>query len=196
MNKSALLIIDVQNDYFPGGKMALHEPEQALAKITELLQFYRQQQWPVIHIQHEMYDRPNRPAAFFLPHTEGQQLHPAVLPAENETLLIKHFPSSFAGTGLLEVLQQQQIKQLIICGMMTHMCVDTTTRAAFDLGFDVQVAIDATATKALTFSGNTVSADQVKTTVAAALHGTFAQVTPTAELLTALSNRTGFYLSE
>ena len=184
MNKSALLIIDVQNDYFPGGKMALHEPEQALAKITELLQFYRQQQWPVIHIQHEMYDRPDRPASFFLPHTEGQQLHPAVLPAENETLLIKHFPSSFAGTGLLEVLQQQQVKQLVICGMMTHMCVDTTTRAAFDLGFDVQVAIDATATKALTFSGNTISADQVKTTVAAALHGTFAQVLNTAAILT------------
>ena len=183
MNKSALLIIDVQNDYFPGGKMALHEPEQALAKITELLQFYRQQQWPVIHIQHEMYDRPNRPAAFFLPDTEGQQLHPAVLPAENETLLIKHFPSSFAGTGLLEVLQQQQIKQLIICGMMTHMCVDTTTRAAFDLGFDVQVAIDATATKALTFAGHTVPAEQVKTTVAAALHGTFAQVLETCEIL-------------
>ena len=183
MNKSALLIIDVQNDYFPGGKMALHEPEQALAKITELLQFYRQQQWPVIHIQHEMYDQPNRPAAFFLPDTEGQQLHPAVLPAENETLLIKHFPSSFAGTGLLEVLQQQQIKQLIICGMMTHMCVDTTTRAAFDLGFDVQVAIDATATKALTFAGHTVPAEQVKTTVAAALHGTFAQVLETCEIL-------------
>ena len=184
MNKSALLIIDVQNDYFPGGKMALHEPEQALAKITELLQFYRQQQWPVIHIQHEMYDRADRPATFFLPHTEGQQLHPAVLPAENETLLIKHFPSSFAGTGLFEVLQQQQIKQLIICGMMTHMCVDTTTRAAFDLGFDVQFAIDATATKALTFSGNTIPADQVKTTVAAALHGTFAQVLNTAAILT------------
>jgi len=183
MNKSALLIIDVQNDYFPGGKMALHEPEQALEKITDLLQFYRQQQWPVIHIQHEMRDRPNRPAAFFLPHTEGQQLHPAALPAENETLLIKHFPSSFAGTGLLEVLQEQQIKQLVICGMMTHMCVDTTTRAAFDLGFDVQVAIDATATKALAFGNETVTADQVKTTVAAALHGSFAQVLNTNELL-------------
>jgi nicotinamidase-related amidase len=183
MNKSALLIIDVQNDYFLGGKMALHEPEQALEKITELLQYYRQQQWPVIHIQHEMYDRPNRPAAFFLPNTEGQQLHPAVLPAENETLLIKHFPSSFAGTGLLEVLQQQQVKQLVICGMMTHMCVDTTTRAAFDLGFDVQVAIDATATRALAFGNETVTADQVKTTVAAALHGSFAQVLNTNELL-------------
>jgi len=188
MNKSALLIIDVQNDYFPGGKMALHQPEQALEKITELLQYFRQQQWPVIHIQHEMYDRPSRPAAFFLPHTEGQQLHPAVLPAENETLLIKLFPSSFAGTGLLEVLQQQQIKQLIICGMMTHMCVDTTTRAAFDLGFDVQVAIDATATKALTFGGNTVPADQVKTTVAAALHGSFAQVQLTASILSSFTS--------
>ena len=188
MNKSALLIIDVQNDYFPGGKMALHEPEQALEKITELLQYYRQQQWPVIHIQHEMRDRPHRPAAFFIPHTEGQQLHPSVLPADNETLLIKHFPSSFAGTGLLAVLQQQQIKQLVICGMMTHMCVDTTTRAAFDLGFDVQVAIDATATKALTFGGNTVPADQVKMTVAAALHGTFAQVQLTASILSSFTS--------
>ncbi|WP_024871940.1 cysteine hydrolase family protein [Tolumonas lignilytica] len=187
MNKSALLIIDVQNDYFPGGKMALHQPELALEKITELLQYYRQQQWPVIHIQHEMHDRPNRPAAFFLPQTEGQQLHPAVLPAENETLLIKHFPSSFAGTGLLDVLRQQQVEQLIICGMMTHMCVDTTTRAAFDLGFDVQVAIDATATKALAFGGDTVSADQVKNTVAAALHGTFAQVQTTDAILQQLS---------
>ena len=188
MNKSALVIIDVQNDYFPGGKMALHEPEQALAKITELLQFYREQQWPVIHIQHEMRDRPNRPASFFLPHTEGQQLHPAVLPADNETLLVKHFPSSFAGTGLLEVLQQQQVKQLVICGMMTHMCVDTTTRAAFDLGFEVQVAIDATATKALSFGGDTVPADQVKTTVAAALNGSFAQVQLTASILSSCTN--------
>ena len=69
--------------------------------------------------------------------------------------------------------------------MMTHMCVDTTTRAAFDLGFDVQVAIDATATKALTFAGHTVPAEQVKTTVAAALHGTFAQVQTTATILAA-----------
>ena len=67
--------------------------------------------------------------------------------------------------------------------MMTHMCVDTTTRAAFDLGFEVQVAIDATATKALTFGSDTVPADQVKTTVAAALDGSFAQVQNTAVIL-------------
>ena len=86
------------------------------------------------------------------------------------------------------MLQQQHIKQLIICGMMTHLCVDTTTRAAFDLGFDVQVAIDATATKALTFGGNTVPADQVKTTVAAALQGTFAQVQLTASILSSFTS--------
>lgn len=188
MKKSALLIIDVQNDYFPGGKMTLHEPAQALEKITKLLAYYRQQQCPVIHIQHEMLDRPNRPAAFFAPRTNGQQLHPVVLPAENETLLIKHFPSSFAGTGLLEVLQQQHIEQLIICGMMTHMCVDTTTRAAFDLGFETLVALDATTTRALTFEGETVPAEQVKTVVAAALHGTFAQVSNTATIIQQLSN--------
>jgi len=187
MNKSALLIIDVQNDYFPGGKMALHEPEQALEKITELLQYYRQQQWPVIHIQHEMLDRPQRPATFFVPHTEGQQLHPTVLPAENETLLIKHFPSSFAGTKLLEILQQQQIKQLVICGMMTQMCVDTTTRAAFDLGFEVLVAIDATACPTLHFGNTVIPADTVKATVAAALQGTFAQVSQTSALINSVA---------
>ncbi len=183
MKNTALLVIDVQNDYFDGGKKALHEPEKALHQIQLLLAQFRRQQQPIIHIQHVMLDRPNRPATFFIAGTEGVEIHPDIAPQANEVILQKHFPSSFAGTGLQEHLQQQGIEQLVICGMMTQMCVDTTTRAAFDLGYLVQVAIDATACPALRWAGTDIPADTVKTTVAAALHGTFANVAKTEAIL-------------
>lgn len=183
MKNTALLVIDVQNDYFQGGKKALHEPELALTQITQLLSYFRQHQLPVIHIQHEMQERPGKPASFFIPGTPGMDLHPQVPPQAGEILLIKHFPSSFTETGLQEHLQQQGIEQLVICGMMTQMCVDTTTRAAFDLGYQVQVAIDATACPALRWGATEIPADTVRATVAAALHGTFANVATTEAIL-------------
>ncbi len=185
MTKTALVVIDVQNDYFPGGKKPLHEPEQALHQIRLLLAQFRQQQQPIIHIQHVMLNRPNRPATFFIAGTEGVEIHPGVEPQANEVVLQKHFPSSFAGTGLHDLLQQDGIQQLVICGMMTQMCVDTTTRAAFDLGYQVQVALDATACPALSFGDTEIPAETVKATVAAALHGTFGLVTDTETILSA-----------
>ncbi len=186
MQTTALLVIDVQNDYFSGGKMALHEPEIALQEIEKLLGYFRLHQMPIIHIQHEMIDRPEKPARFFISGTTGMELHPKAHPAAGELLLVKHFPSSFRGTGLQAELQRRGIQQLVICGMMTQMCVDTTTRAAFDLGYQVQVAIDATACPALKFRETEISAHLVKATVAAALHGTFAQVNQTNVILNQL----------
>lgn len=185
MTQTALVVIDVQNDYFPDGRKPLHEPEQALHQIQLLLAQFRQQQQPIIHIQHVMLERPNKPASFFIEGTHGVEIHAGIAPQANELILQKHFPSSFAGTGLHEWLQQQGIQQLVICGMMTQMCVDTTTRAAFDLGYQVQVALDATACPALCFDGCEIPAETVKATVAAALHGTFAQVTDTKTILSA-----------
>ncbi len=183
MQTTVLLVIDVQNDYFPGGKMPLHEPEVALQEIKKLLGYFRQHQMPIIHIQHEMIDRPEKPARFFIPGTPGIDLHPQVLPAAGELLLVKHFPSSFRETGLQAQLQQIGIQQLVICGMMTQMCVDTTTRAAFDLGYQVQVAIDATACPTLRFEETKIPAHLVKASVAAALNGTFAKVSHTDTIL-------------
>lgn len=179
----ALLLIDIQNDYFPGGAMELVGADAAAARAADLLTAFRAKALPVIHIQHLA----NRPGAtFFLPGTAGAEIRAAVTPAAGETLFRKHFPNSFRETPLLEHLRGQGITHLLIAGMMTHMCVDTTTRAAADHGLACSLAHDACATRALSFGGVAVSADDVQAAYMAALNGSFAKVAPAAELIAAL----------
>ena len=175
----ALLIIDIQNDYFPGGAMELAGSLEAGVQAGKLLQAFRQKSRPVIHIQHIS----TRPAAtFFLPGTKGVQIHESVAPIGNETVFQKHFPNSFRDTPLLEHLRGQQITRLVIAGMMTQMCVDSTTRAAADLGFDCLLAHDACATRPQSFRGVTVPAEHVQAAYLAALNGAFAKVQSVDEL--------------
>lgn len=176
----ALLIIDIQNDYFPGGAMELVGSIKAGAQAERLLQVFRQKSLPVIHVQH-IATRPD--ATFFLPDTKGAQIHECVAPVEGETLFQKNYPNSFRETPLLEHLRQQQITQLVIVGMMTHMCIDTTTRAAADLGFQCRLAHDACATRSLSFGNATISAEQVQTAFLAAIDGSFAKVLSVADVL-------------
>lgn len=176
---SALIIIDIQNDYFPGGAMEVVGAAAAATQATKLLAAFRQQARPVVHIQH-IAARPG--ATFFLPDTVGAEIHQSVLPSPGEPVFRKHFPNSFRETPLLEYLRSSGISHLVIAGMMTHMCVDTTTRAAADLGFACALAHDACATKALSFNGIQVSAESVQTAYLAALNGLFAKVVPTNEL--------------
>jgi len=176
----ALLIIDIQNDYFLGGKMELEGSEPASLRAGELLAAFRKRRLPVIHVQH-ISVRPN--ATFFLPDTDGVKIHDNVAPSPHETLIQKHFPNAFRDTALREHLQQTGIRELVIAGMMTHMCVDATTRAAADLGFTCSLAHDACATRALTFGATQVPADHVHSSFLAALSGTYAAVKPAAELV-------------
>ena len=179
----ALLLIDIQNDYFPGGAMELVGSSPAAAQAGKLLQAFRQKALPVIHIQH-ISTRPG--ATFFLPNTAGVQIHESVAPNNGETVFQKHYPNSFRETRLLEHLRENQISQLVIAGMMTHMCIDTTSRAATDLGFPCVLAHDACATRALSFNGATVSAQSVQTAFLAALNGLFAKVLSVEEICTNL----------
>jgi nicotinamidase-related amidase len=169
----ALLLIDIQNDYFPGGAMELVGSPEAGLQAGKLLQLFRQKSLPVIHIQHIA---TRADATFFLPNTPGAAIHPSVAPVAGETVLQKHYPNSFRETPLLGHLRQHQIAKLVIAGMMTHMCIDTTTRAAADHGFQCVLAHDACATKALSFEGVSVSAAQVQAAYCAALNGLFAGV--------------------
>lgn len=169
----ALLLVDIQNDYFPGGAMELAGSPEAGAEAGKLLQAFRDKGLPVIHIQH-IATRPG--ATFFLPGTEGAKLHPSVAPLAGETVFQKHYPNSFRDTPLLAHLRELQATRLVIAGMMTQMCIDTTTRAAADLGFQCRLAHDACATRAQSFGGATVAAQDVQTAFLAALHGSFAQV--------------------
>lgn len=166
MTDTALLIIDIQNDYFPGGKMELHRAAAAAETAGRILDAFREKGWPIYHIQHESV-RPG--STFFLPGTPGQQIHSRVAPGPGETVVVKHFPNSFAATGLGQQLADQGIQRLVITGMMTFMCVDATARAAKDLGFDVILIHDATAARGLAFDGKEVGAEAVQTAFLAAL---------------------------
>ncbi|MDT3679991.1 MAG: cysteine hydrolase family protein [Burkholderiaceae bacterium] len=170
---TALLIIDIQNDYFPGGAMELVGSDAAAESAALVLDAFRAQKQHIVHVQH-LSTRPG--ATFFLPDTRGAEIHERVAPREGETVIRKHYPNAFRETTLLEHLRSNDIGRLVIAGMMTQMCIDTTTRAAADLGFECVLVHDACATRDLSFGGRTVPAAEVQTAFVAALSGIFAKV--------------------
>jgi nicotinamidase-related amidase len=169
----ALILIDFQNDYFKNGKMELEYSNQAVLQAQKALKYFRTTNSPIIHVQHL---ETNLKAAFLANNTIGAEIHKSVKPLNNEAIISKHFPNAFRETNLLTILQEKNIKKLTICGMMTHMCVDATTRAAFDLGFKCSVLYDACATRALTFRNHKVSALDVQDASLAALSAPFAKM--------------------
>lgn len=184
--KCALVSIDIQKDYFPGGKNELFMPERAAELAKLLLDYFRQKNMEVFHVQHIS---TNPVTGFFQPNTEGADIHPLVFPAPNEPVFVKHTPDSFAETGLEQALRARQIEALVICGMMSHMCIDTTVRAAKRLHFPVLLAEDACATKDLAWNETRISATTVHQTMMAALDGTFAQVEKSEAVIRLLSAR-------
>lgn len=175
-----LLLIDLQNDYFPGGTMELSGMEEATVKARSLLDLFREKGLPLLHVRH-VASRPG--ATFFLPGTRGAEIHQSLRPLDSEKVVVKNFPNSFRGTNLTELLKGMNAEHLVICGAMSHMCIDATTRAAFDLGFDCTVAEDACATRDLSFGGRTVAAADVHASFMAALSAVYAKVTSTGKIV-------------
>ena len=164
--KTALLVIDIQKDYFPGGKFPLVNPEAAAKKAYELLQCFREHGGHHIHIQHISLE-PD--ATFFIKGDGGSDIHDSVAHFEGEPIVYKHEPNSFLNTNLLDLLKSWEIERVVVCGMMTHMCVDATARAASDFGFQVIIAEDACATRDLKFGETTIPAEHVHKAFLAAL---------------------------
>ena len=162
----ALLVIDIQNDYFPGGRSPLVGSEAAAARAGAALARFRRAGDPVVHLQH-VWDAPD--AAFFAPGTPGVEINEVVTPVGGEPVLQKAAPNGFLGTDLEALLRALAPDELVVCGMMTSMCVDATVRAAVDLGFACAVVHDACATKDLEFGGRTIPADAVHGAFLAAL---------------------------
>jgi nicotinamidase-related amidase len=176
----ALVLIDIQKDYFPGGRMTLEGADAAAENAARLLEQFRARGWPLFHIQH-LSTRPN--ATFFIPDTEGVEFHPAVAPRAGETVIQKNFPNAFRATKLDTELRSHGITELVVAGMMTHMCIDTSVRAAFDLGFKLALAHDACATRNLRFGEVELAASHVHGSFIAALNGTFATARSTAQIV-------------
>jgi len=171
--KIGLILVDIQKDYFPGGRMELVGMKEASEKAREMLLVFREKKCPIVHIQHIAV---RDGATFFLPNSVGMEIHENVKPLLGEPVIQKHHPNSFLNTKLHEELLKARIESVVICGAMSHMCIDATTRAAADLGFQCTIVHDACATKDLTFGGKTVPADMVHGAFMAALQSVYAKV--------------------
>ena len=170
--KEALLIIDVQNDYFPGGANELFRAAEAEERIKKLIAESRDCGRQIIYMQH--FNEPGD--SFFIEGTPGADISERIAPREEDQIFVKRYPNSFLKTGLHDYLQANGIEKLIVCGMMTHMCVDTTVRAAMDYGYQVSLAADACATKDLCRNGQVIPAEVVQNVFIASLQGTFCEV--------------------
>ncbi|MCO5384053.1 MAG: cysteine hydrolase [Methanosarcina barkeri] len=178
--KEAFLLIDIQNDYFSGGRMELVGMENASKKAAEILKVFRTAGKPVFFIKHIS---TKQGAAFFIPGTPGIDIHTSISPFSEKEIIEKHFPNSFFQTELLFRLKEAEITNLVICGSMSHMCIDTTVRVAKELGFECTLIADACATCDLKFKNDTLPAHTVHTAFMAALDGMFATVMTTEEYL-------------
>lgn len=173
MTKTALILVDIQNDYFEGGDWPVHQMNVVSAKAAQLLAHARASKAMVVHVRHE---NAADDAPFLRPGTPGADIHASVAPQQGEPVLTKARPNSFYQTGLLNLLREAEIEAVTICGAMSQMCVDATTRAAADFGFQVTVVEDACGAKEAEFGGVEVSAPQVHAAFMAPLAMGYAKV--------------------
>ena len=176
MTDTALILVDIQNDYFENGNWPVAKMAAASANAARLLDHARKSGQAVVHVHHEI---PSDDAPFFRPGTDGARIHVSVAPQQDEMVILKHHPNSFRETGLLALLQDNKIRNVTICGAMSQMCIDATARAAADFGFDVTVLEDACGAKEVSFGDTQVDAAQVHATIMGALDGTYAKVMKT-----------------
>jgi nicotinamidase-related amidase len=180
MNKRAVVVVDLQNEYLPTGKLPLAGIAAALHNAARVVAHARNKGDTVINIRHESTD-PDAP--FFKQGTDAVQIHASVAPAHGEAVIVKNFPNSFLKTELKEMLDEKGIEEVTVVGAMSHMCIDATTRAASDFGYKTTVVHDACATRDLEFRGETVPAAQVHTALMSALAFGYASVVGTDEYL-------------
>ena len=180
MSKRAVVVIDLQNEYLPTGKLPLSGIEAAVANAARVIADARAKGIPVIHVRHEF---AHGEMPVFVPGSDGVQIQAAVAAQPDEPVVVKNYPNSFRETELKQLLDAREVRELVVVGAMSHMCVDAGVRAAADMGYAVTVIHDACATLDLEFGGVQVPAAQVHATMMAALGFAFARLASTAEYL-------------
>ncbi|TRX60352.1 cysteine hydrolase family protein [Carboxylicivirga sp. M1479] len=153
--KSALILIDIQDFYFPGGSVELHKAEESAAYAAKILDAFRNKEQTVIHVKHKA--------------KAGADIHQSVLPLPNEKVFEKEKVNAFVNTGLKSHLDDNQITNLVIIGMQTHMCLEAAVRAAVDFGYTVTVVDEACTTRNLKYNNIEVEAEHVHASTMATL---------------------------
>lgn len=180
MSKRALILIDIQNDYFDGGKWPLVGMDAAATNAARVLTAARAAGDSVIHVRHE-FERDDAP--FFTPGSNGAQLHASAQPQADEAVVLKHRVNAFLGTDLKARLDAAGIEHVVLVGAMSHMCIAAAARASADFGYTTTVIHDACATHEQRFEGTTVAAEQVHAANMAALAFAYATVIATEQYL-------------
>lgn len=176
--KRALLVIDVQNEYFTGALPITH-PAGHLNNILQVMD-KAQGLMPIVVVQHHFPD-PKMP--FFQKNTERWELHPEVKARPHDLLIEKTLPGSFTNTPLEEYLRENGIETVTIAGYMTHMCCDTTAREGVHRGFKVEFLSDATGTLPLNNSAGSVTAEELHRSILCAQQMLLSDVVSTKDWL-------------
>ncbi len=169
----ALILVDIQNDYFTGGLWPIDNMDQVATSAAAVLAKSREAADHIIHIRHEAL---SDAAPFFRPGTSGAEFHASFVPRSGEAVFLKHRPNSFHETDLHKHLQARGITELTVIGAMSQMCIDATVRAARDLGFNVTVIADACGAKSARFGDIELSAPQVQAAFMSGLAQAYATV--------------------
>ncbi|QUS55499.1 cysteine hydrolase family protein [Pseudovibrio brasiliensis] len=180
MTKKALIIFNCQNDFFPGGKCELEGQVEAAANIQRLLNAARANNDFIVHIRHLFKDKA---APFLAEGTIGAEPHKSCTPQKGEQVVYKYTANCFLNTNLQELLEGAEIDEIVICGGMSHICIDAAARATVDLGYPITVIYDACATCDLEFEGEIVPAKYVQGAIMAALSFAYGKVISTDEYL-------------
>jgi nicotinamidase-related amidase len=156
--KQALILVDIQNDYFPGGKFELADPIGAVENTRKVLDYFRAKSYPIIHIQHIAL-KENAP--FFTKDSFGAEIYKDVSPLVGEYVVQKNYPNSFYKTDLINILEKENVRDIVICGMMSHMCIDSTVRGGSELGLNCTLIEDCCTTRDLIFMDKTINWEYV-----------------------------------
>jgi nicotinamidase-related amidase len=175
--KRALLVIDVQNEYFTG-QLPVSYPAGSLSNVLSAMDAARSHDVPVVAIQHAA---PQPDSAVFRKGSKEWELHPEIAAREHDVLIHKSLPGSFTGTQLETWLREHGIETVVISGYMTQMCCDTTARQAMDRSFNVEFLSDATGTLDIQNEAGKVSGEELHRAILVTQQMRFSEVLPTSE---------------
>jgi nicotinamidase-related amidase len=182
--KRALLVIDVQNEYF-NGKLPITYPENSFQNIIRAMDSANKTGIPIILIQHT---NPGEDAVTFKKGTDECDIHDEISKRDHQIIIEKNLPGSFTGTELESCLRKNSVDTLVICGYMSQMCCDTTARQAMHLGFEVEFLSDATGTLDITNSAGEISAQELHKAILVTQNMKFSEVKTTDEWIKTLEN--------
>ncbi|KAG1049355.1 hypothetical protein G6F43_008312 [Rhizopus delemar] len=181
--KEALIIVDVQNDYFPGGRLPTDSPVETAQAIARLMEKFRRENKEVVHVVHHSTEELLSRLRFLEAGTSGAEIHESVKPLADEKIMIKHDMSSFIGTDLKEYLESKGIDTIVVVGMMIHNCVNSTVYSGSHRGFKCIVVDEAVNTFDQPYDGRIIKAKQIKEAFLAGIEFAYAKVKKVEDIL-------------